>query len=55
MNIKLGVSEGLEKISLEWFQQICSENMPISMSILHQKAADTGLHLKIDNFKALNG
>jgi hypothetical protein len=30
MNINLGASEGLKKILLEWFHQICFENVPIS-------------------------
>jgi hypothetical protein len=52
MNIKLGINEGLEKILLQWFQQMCSENVPISRNILRQKAIYIALHLKIDNFKA---
>jgi hypothetical protein len=47
MNIKLGANEGLEKILLELFQQMHSENVPISRPILHQKATDTALCLKI--------
>jgi hypothetical protein len=54
-NIKLGANKGLENILLEWFQQMCSENTPISRPVLCQKAADIGLHLKQDNFKASNG
>jgi hypothetical protein len=37
MNIKLGANEGLEKILLEWFQQMCSENVPISRPHLKPK------------------
>jgi hypothetical protein len=55
MNIKLGANEGLEKILLEWFQQMCSENVPISRPILSQKATDIARSLKINNFKASNG
>jgi hypothetical protein len=54
-NIKLGTNEGLEKILLVWFQQMRSENVPISRPILCQKATDIALRLKIDNFKASNG
>jgi hypothetical protein len=55
MNIKLGASKGLEKILLEWFQQICSENVPISRPILCQNATDIALCIKADSFKASNG
>jgi hypothetical protein len=53
-NIQLGVNEGLEMILLEWLQQMCSENVPISRTLLCQKAVDIALHLKIDNFNASN-
>jgi hypothetical protein len=56
MNIKLGANEELEKKHLlEWFQQMHSENVPISRNILPQKATDIALCLKIDNIKASNG
>jgi hypothetical protein len=51
MNIKLGTNEGLENILLEWFQQMRSENMPVRRTILHQKATNFALCLKINNFK----
>jgi hypothetical protein len=37
MNTMLGVNEGYENILLEWFQQMCFVNMPISRPILHQR------------------
>jgi hypothetical protein len=49
-NIKLGASEGLEKILLEWFQWLRSESEPISRSILRRKATDIALCLKISQF-----
>jgi len=50
MNIKLGANEGLEKILLEWFQQMRSVNVPISRPILCQKATDIALRLKNRQF-----
>jgi hypothetical protein len=41
--IYAGDNEGLKKILLEWFQQVCSENVPISRPILCQKANDIAL------------
>jgi hypothetical protein len=55
MNMKLGVNKGLEDILLEWFQQMYSENIPVSRPFLWQKAADSALGLKVDNFKAFDG
>jgi hypothetical protein len=46
MNTKLGANEGLEKILLEWFQQMRSENVPISRSTLSQNTTDIARHLK---------
>jgi hypothetical protein len=46
MNTKLGANEGLEKILLEWFQQMHSENVAISRPTLSQKATDIAHHLK---------
>jgi arsenate reductase-like glutaredoxin family protein len=47
-----GANKGLEKILLDWFQQMHSENMLIKRPILCQKATDIALRLKIVNFKA---
>jgi hypothetical protein len=47
VNVKLGANEGLEKILLELFQQMCSENVPISRPVLSHKATDTTPCLKI--------
>jgi arsenate reductase-like glutaredoxin family protein len=47
-----GANKGLEKILLDWFQQIYSENMLIKRPILCQKATDIAFRLKIVNFKA---
>jgi hypothetical protein len=55
MNIKLGVNEELEKILLEPFQQMHSENVPTSKPTSRQKATVITLCLKIENFKASNG
>jgi hypothetical protein len=52
LKIRLGANEGLENILLELFQQMHSENVPISGPIFSQKAADIALCLKIANFKA---
>jgi hypothetical protein len=55
MNIKLRANEGQEKILLEQFQQMRSEIVPASRPILSQKASDTALCIKTDNYKASNG
>jgi hypothetical protein len=53
--MKLGANDELEKILLEWFQQMCSDNIPINGPILREKANEIALCLNIDNFKASNG
>jgi hypothetical protein len=56
MNIKLGANKGLENILLQWFQQMCPENVTAtSRPILRKKAAGTALRLKVDNFKSWSG
>jgi hypothetical protein len=37
-NMKLGANDELEKILLEWFQQMRSDNVPINGPILQEKA-----------------
>jgi hypothetical protein len=54
-NMKLGANDELEKILLEWFQQMRSDNVPINGPILREKANEITLRLNIDNFKASNG
>jgi hypothetical protein len=46
MDIKLGSNKRSEKILLEWFQQMRSQNVPINRPTLSQKATDTAVHLK---------
>jgi hypothetical protein len=55
INIKLGANEGLEKILLEWFQQMCSINVSTGGPILCQKVTDVALRQKMDSFKASDG
>jgi hypothetical protein len=43
MNIRPGANEEMEKILMEWFQQISSENVPISSPVLCQKATEIAL------------
>jgi hypothetical protein len=50
-----GSMKNWKKILLEWCQQMRSENVPISWSVLCQKTTDILLCLKIDNLKASNG
>jgi hypothetical protein len=53
--MKLGANNELEKIPLEWFQQMRSDNVPINGPILREKANEIAFRLNIDNFKASNG
>jgi hypothetical protein len=46
MDIRLGANKRSEKILLEWFQQMRSQNVPISRPALSQKATGTALHFK---------
>jgi hypothetical protein len=45
-NMKLGANDELEKILLEWFQQMRSDNVPINGPILREKANEIALRLK---------
>jgi hypothetical protein len=52
--MKLKANNELEKILLEWFQQMRLDNVPINGPILREKANEIALRLNIDNFKASN-
>jgi hypothetical protein len=48
-------TEEFETLLLQWFQQMRSEEFPISGPVLQEKATTTTLHMKIENFTASNG
>ncbi|GFY02396.1 tigger transposable element-derived protein 4 [Trichonephila clavipes] len=47
--------EDLEKVLVEWFQQACSNNYPLSGGVIMEKAKEIASHLNIADFCGSTG
>jgi hypothetical protein len=44
----------MEKVLIEWFEEMCSSNLPINGTLIKEKAIRVAERLKLENFKASN-
>jgi centromere protein B len=54
-NIKSSPYDEMKKILIEWYEGMCSANLPINGVLLKEKAIRVATRLRIENFKGSNG
>ena len=54
-NVTVGQNENLEKALLDWFKRMRMNNLPVSGTILKEKAISYAQELKAGEFHASNG